>query len=421
MDRGWFRWALAAGLVLSALPALTANAHPAAVDRPGARRVALGVDTTERAGSVSGGIAIHRSHAAALRHPTVAYSVRLRRLGSRRERVRIAGSLYQSYCVGSDIDGSGDHGSPCERRGGDRVPNPRYRLVLEARLYRAAHPGESGRGSVKPFNRPRRATCTLDVHHCPITVSAKRAISAPAAGRRYVNLEVLAWTHSRRWRPGDVLELEGDCRRDRYRRCRPLRANRPKPSDHAERMPTRGQLSVLRLGSAYGSPPDPGAATASSSAVDDPTLDVNGDPTVVHAAKLHDLVSGDVLEARGRVEITGEGFDHDAESWWVLSASPARTAPLANRPDRYASGDSGTNCLGPDSHLNTVADGRCSISQRGAVRVPRGARRTMYLNYVVEAKDRTTSSDPTATVTGGAFRIRCDSQPRPGSGCSVSP
>jgi hypothetical protein len=422
MTRFGLRRGLAvAGLAVAASAVVAAQAVAGSVERPGPREVSLGLDTIERSASVSDGVAIHRSRRAARRDPTVAYSVRLRHLGSRRERVRVAGSIYASYCVGSDIDGSGDRRSPCERLADDGVADPSYDLRLQARLYKARGPSQADSGAASLLSRSRPRTCTWDEHHCPITLSIDRRLAAPNGKRRDVNLEVLAWTYSRRRHPGDLLELEGDCRGDVYRHCRPLAANRPLPGDRSERTSTRGELSVLRLGARYGSAPGPGTVRGSSAAIDHPSLDVNGQPTVVHSAKLEHLRAGDVLEANGRVRIAGQGFDHDAESWWVLSANPARALPLTGRPDRYASGDSGTNCLGPDSHLNTTENGSCSISQRGAITVPAHSRKTMYLNYVVEAKDKTTTAAPTATVTGGRFHVRCDPRPRAGPGCAVSP
>src|SRR5215212_3115477 len=101
MTRFGLRWGLVvAGLTVAALAATGTQAVAASVARPAPRQARLGLDTVERPASVSHGIAIHRSRRAARRHPTVAYSVRLRHLGSRRERVRVAGSIYASYCVG---------------------------------------------------------------------------------------------------------------------------------------------------------------------------------------------------------------------------------------------------------------------------------------------------------------------------------
>jgi hypothetical protein len=421
MRQGSFRGALVAGLSLAALVVFTSTAFPAAVGRPGARHLSLGVDTTERDASVSSGIAIRRSAAAARRHPTVAYSVRLRHLSSRRERMRIVGSIHASYCVGPDIDGTADTGSPCERLAGDDAPNPHYELRLEARLYRAARPGDPSDRSTRLLNPPRSVGCTVDEHHCPITVTVNRTLSSPRGGKPYLNLEVFAWTRSQRWHPSDRLELEGDCLHDDYRRCASLPANRPRRGDPALLRPTEGLLGVLRIGSDYGTPPDPGAAQGSSTTIDEPSLEVNGRPTVVHSARLDHVVVGDVVEAAGRVEIAGHGFDHYAGSWWVLSPSPGTAAPISGAPDRFASPNSGTNCLGPHSHLGTAGDGSCSIAQRAVVTVPAGAATTMYLNYVVVTRDEAAPPNPSATVTGGEFDLRCDSEPRSGPGCAVSP
>jgi hypothetical protein len=53
--------------------------------------------------------------------------------------------------------------------------------------------------------------------------------------------------------------------------------------------------------------------------------------------------------------------------------------------------------------------------------VPAGAPATMYLNYAVVTRDKATPPNPTAAATSGEFSVRCDSQPRPGPGCVVTP
>jgi hypothetical protein len=207
-----------------------------------------------------------------------------------------------------------------------------------------------------------------------------------------------------------------------------LVANQPDP-DHTDRLAdSQGHSNVLWLGPSYGTPPAPETVEESNQRIDDDTVAVDNPnglpdpaPTVVHSERVDNLHPGDVLEAEASgVHLKGVGFDHSAESWWVLSPNAGEDGRFlpATGSGRYMSGRNGINCLDPNHRsINDVfggvvipRDGECFIGQNGAVAVPSNASPTMYLNYVVEAVDGSRGPNPRVDVLGGNFDFKCDPQ-----------
>jgi hypothetical protein len=443
---------------VAVLAVLASLGQAYALDHPDSDEVSLGVDTTEREASLHpDGIAIHSTKAAALADPTPVYSINLQGL-TPPETVRVDTPVAASYCIGSDINGQGNWGSPCRT-----LPSAyRYDLKLEVHLFKAAAPGDTSDGAtfLDGFT-PTPQVCSYELHHCPVREAVETTLTGNA--KPYINAEIIAWRSAAgqacpaiapncrlAWNAGDRLELEGDCYEPNlhpghpttYEDCNPVIGNvadREHPTQLAD---TKGQLSVLRLGSSYVTPPP-----ASSTRIDNAGVEIDegqgADFTVVHSAELINLAPGDVVEADGTVHITGSGFDHSATSWWVLSPDPAEDGKFIPTTGtgpatfgRYVAAKAGPNCLDPNhpsvndmfvnpnpppSQITIPRDGSCSIGQSGAVKVPSCTTATppvcppstMYLNYVVQAKDGSTTASPSATIDSGTFNMTCDPQPRP--------
>src|SRR5215210_8283505 len=93
----------------------------AQVAQPKANGATQKADAVEPPAALKTGVPIYSTQAAALASPVVVYTVRAPKLASN-ERLRIAGSVYPSYCNGADITGGGNAGSPCRNLIGTNGP-----------------------------------------------------------------------------------------------------------------------------------------------------------------------------------------------------------------------------------------------------------------------------------------------------------
>jgi hypothetical protein len=423
--------ALSAAIVTMTVAPGSALASPS--EAPSPAGITVGVDSIPLTASVTGqkGITVHGSRRAARKDPTVVYSVRVRDIG-RGRLIRAIGSVEPAYCVGSDIKGTDHLGSPCQRLAGDHVPNPHYPIEIEAQIYGAHSQQQPRSPSTRALNgADARVRCTFDRHHCPLTVVSDRTPVGPA--KRFINLAVFAWTRSRARQQPDRLDL--DCF-EIGRRCETsVATNGPVAGHPGQRVQQPGQLGVISYGHGY----DTGsAATASSTRVDGADVAVSVSRafeggTVVHSARLDGLEPGDVIEASGVADLTGDGFDHLAGSHWVLARDPQAVAAQSGTPDRYLSALNGVNCLGAEGVLTDYLSGYCSatrepptlpLGQTALGVVGRGAPSTMYLNYVVLASDGTVPDDrtPSAHVDGVSVDVSCSPVPRAAAvpGCAFT-
>lgn len=388
----------------------------------------LGLVSSPHKQAVDGeGIRIYPSRRAAIRHSVVVYSIRVADLRPP-ERVRALATVTPSYCAGRDIKGNDRMGSPCQLLAQDHIPNPHYPVRLQAHLYRANRPGEASRPSTPRLTDGKAgAVCTKARHHCPLTISSTNLLRG--GPKRFINVDLTAWTNSRDWHSDDRLDL--DCFQvDHF--CDSTRANADDPGRPGERVLQAGQLGLIRFGGAFDS-----TVGSQSNRVDRSELPVDpgGDTArvVVHSARLDHLAPGDLLETNGTVDLTGDGYDHLGASYWVLARDPTTVRAASGTPDRYLSGFNGVNCLGKSDLLTGTTSGYCStarkpptlpLRQLGMGRVPANAPETMYLNYVVLASDGSAppGKKPTARVDSGSFKLACHPAPRdPGSPpCSIT-
>jgi hypothetical protein len=435
-DVGPRPWVIVAAAV-ALLALLTVAGRASGLALPGPNEVTLAVDTTEPPSYLyPKGITIHSNYLAARNDPSLGYSINLQNL-TPPEHVRVATSIYASFCASTDITGAGNPGSPCMQL----TQPPDYDVKLEVHLFKASSATEVSDANTSFLNDLPASplVCTEDRHHCPLTATAEKDLSGSA--KDYINADIIAWTTSGKRQPGDRMELEGDCYEvvngtptTSYQNCQPVVGNQPDPNDSdpsngIQLAPTKGQLSVARFGSSYGSS---WVTAPTSHTLNDSALDVNGLATVVHYTRVDNLAPGDVLETYGTVDISGSYFDHAANSWWVLAASPGTKRPTSGTFNRYVSATNATNCLGANGHIKSYTSGYCSttktpptlpVQQVGAVKVPSCTTATppvcppstMYLNYVVQATDGSypQGTTPSATVTSGTFNATCDPQPRP--------
>jgi len=412
------RFPLLAGIVLLGLVAHAVAAVP--------RSGGLGKDSIEASRAVENGIKIRGDSSRANDFPTVIYSVPLASFAAR-EHVRIGTTVYTSYCAPTDVDpndGDGNRGSPCIDAFDGNTSSPRrptYRVDMELRLYKATKPTANADGQ-HFIARSGWRPCTVNRHHCSPTVTVDKSITNSRPGSDlFVNAEIAAYSTSDTRRRGDVLELEGDCydpnaspsRATSYKHCVPLTVNQPHPRAYPILAHTKGQLSVVRFGEDYTA-----AAPHTFSTIRDSTLDINGDATVVHSTRL-DNASGNIVEVDGRVRIHGKGFDHAVESWWLLTSDSSARRPV-DETDRWISGRGTKNCLGPNSTINSPKSGDCSIRQVGAVTVPASASGPLFLNQMVNVKDRSMPPNPSATVRGDSLHVTCD-PPAGVAACSSTP
>lgn len=431
MGRGGYKAIAGGALLLAFLLAPVTGGSAESLSRPAAGSVAAAIDSTPTKRSIRSpkGIEVHAGAEAARADPTVVYSVRLRDLNSG-ERVRLSGTVAPSYCAGSDINGAEREVSPCRVLAHDHVPNPHYPIRLEARLYKATSGSDPGRQQDQPLAVARNI-CTLARHHCPLTLESDTALRG--VSKRFVNLELTAWTRSSDRHEPDRLDL--DCFAV-TKRCESNPTNSTDPSDSDARIHEHGQLGVVRFGARYPGAAGPDPLSATSTRIDGDAVEVNppapheGD--VIQSTRIKGLSAGDLLEVSGAAELSGDGFDHLAASYWVLARDPGSTTAAAGTPDRYLSGFNGVNCLGATGALTSTTSGYCSpfrdpptlpVQQVGLGKVPRTAPSTMYLNYVILASDHSfpPGATPVAHVDSVTTEIACDPLPRAGPkpGCSI--
>jgi hypothetical protein len=439
--------AAAAAVALLAFLAIVARAP--ALGPPGPDAVTFESDTTERWQSLRDGIPIKDSYFDAhTGGQTVVYSTKLDSAPAN-VRARIATSVAASYCIAPDIlqgDNEGSVGSPCTDRYGGGTPNnpnddrrPGYPIDLEVHIYKVSGGGfgaeSDGHTWLAKSNPPWGPPCDENKHHCQVRATVDRTttpIVNPNPGTDlYINVEIIAWSNSAARLPGDLLELGGECTpQTNYNNCDPVEANQPDPGHPNFLQDTTGHSNVLWLGSSYGTPPAPETVDKSSARIDDDTIPVGPGGVVVHHERVDNLEPGDVVEAEASgVDLQGHGFDHSADSWWVLAPNTTERGLPQSLPvggsSRYMSGKNGINCLDlTNPAINGKFNGECSVGQNGAITVPLNAPSTMWLNYVVRAKDGSTAgATPHATVLDGHFDFKCDPQPRvpPDLPCSFAP
>ncbi len=411
---GFKRKALLLGTSVGVVSWLGIAGAGLALQPPAPTSLSVGVDSvpSDRALESSRGITIHNSARSARRKPIVAYSVRLGHFDPP-ERVSLGGAVAPSYCVGSDIDGTDRAVSPCRKLAKDHIPNPHYKIEIEARLYSARSSSDPGSPSQEPLARAR-VTCTFARHHCPLTLRSDTVLKKRPG--RFANLELSAWTHSSDWHRPDRMDL--DCFATAGR-CQTTPTNSIDPDDPSRLVQTHGRLGVIRYGERYATNGREGPVSASSNRVDDADVVVNppsfAQGTVVHSARLEGLQAGDVIEASGSTELTGQAYDHFGGGYWVLAGDPTTRVAQAGTTDRYLSAFNGVNCLGESDMLTGTTSGYCSslrdpptlpLAQAGFGKVPADAPSTMYLNFVVIASDL--SYPPGATPTAHADSVTTD-------------
>jgi len=396
--------------------------------------VAQKADAVEPPAALKTGIPIYPRRAAARKHPIVIYTLYAPRLSSG-ERVNIAGSDHTSYCRPSDISGNGNPGSPCRMLTGGEAPDPYdYTVHLEIHVYQAESATAKSSGQSEDWLANSSRLCTFHFHHCAFT--AKNNVTGLSRGSgKYINLELAAWTSSGEWESGQMLEVEGDCVNDNYGDCV------PRPNDD-QRTKSKGQLSVIRMGSGYS-----GTVTAPTQAqFTQAYIDINTSgtqrPQVVYSRPIYGVEQGDVIEAAGGMQLDGTQpcapdyctlngspdptyvFHHNVQAWWLLATSPLHKR--ADSDERYISGADIQNCQSSDG----TDAGLCRLQQLGAVTAPAPPDdRTMYLNFVGVAKDTshegpsTNGVTPKVQLATGQFDASCNPRVFPDSGslCRFSP
>jgi hypothetical protein len=340
--------------------------------------------------------------------PVVVYSVPLSNV-SPNETLRIEGQVSLSRCNNTDVPtgggpGAGDDGSPCEtHKSYGYEPHIQARLVLR-----------DGHGAVVLDTMDY--VCTLELHHCPLIVTAHKTGLNVAHGS--IDVEVIAYTSPGDHPSNDVVELEGECDHDRYNPCHPgpqSAADEQKPGNE-----TQGQLTVVRSTAAAAAKSIHGSAPIHDRIPITTASDHSGGPTLLFSQKLEHLRPGDVIEASATVGGKNDPknapykFDHFFGSWIFLTSSPTDTRPMGPGA-RWISPFDGKNCD------TGVPGGTCKRDQVGAALVPAdvapGA--TMYVNVAGWAIEKGPHSqgisgkilDVPATPVP-SFYVLCTSTPR---------
>jgi hypothetical protein len=427
-----------------ALFLLVGRVYAVQVARPQSNQAVQKADDVEPPAALKTGIPIYPSQGAARSHPLVVYSLYAPSLGSG-ERVRIAGSNHMSYCAVSDINPrTGNAGSPCKRLTGGSAPDPYdYTVQVEIHAYQA--PSATAKSSGKPSGWLADATrlCTRHYHHCAFTVK-NNVTGLTSRKGQYINQEVIAWTDSPDRESGQMMELEGNCINGTgYGNCN------PQPNDDQQTL-SKGQLSVIRMGSSYS-----GTATAAAdSEFTQPYIEINTSgqfqKQVVYSKPIYGVDAGDAIEASAGMQLDGTqpcapyyctlngspdpnygspdpsyAFQHAVEGYWLLATSPSDKN--GGSGDRFISATDIQNCQGADG----TQDGLCRLQMMGAVTAPTPpADHTMYLNFVALAFDNSNEGPstpngvtPKAKLSDGQFDRSCNPRLFPDSGslCRFSP
>jgi hypothetical protein len=380
---------------------------------PGAREVTLGFDKTEPGAAVSGGVWVHRGTRPRRSQARVIYSVAVPSLG-RAETLRVRGVVGLTHCNESDQQpGGGAHvgtkHSPCESvadpyslRG-----NRQYVPRIAGRVFLGASRSKHGR----PLGRWQVERCDSERHHCPIVTHTH--LNRPPTRHRtmYLNFAVTAFDRSarmgRRHRPVDVVELNGECKHHDYdppgdrRHCVPvLRAANSR---------TTGELKVIRFGAAR----SPSRLHRTRRLINR-QVPVRAHPRgsgvparIVLRQPLRHLSPGDIVDASAAFHLRdhpGDGyvFRHFVRGQLFLSGDPAALRPTASgrSPDRWIAGSAGTNCANAGSG--------CEIESTGAVAVPQGAPRRMWVEYAAYAVDRGGVNGARTDVSHGRMTAAVD-------------
>lgn len=406
--------------------------------------VAIECDSTENAAEVRKGLAIGASQEIA--SPAVIYSTPI---SQRTANAQTPGNLLYhtdvqtdvSYCIKPDIDpddGNGNPGSLCQKAFKANNANgyvlPKYDVHLRLTVYvsdvRDATYKDGDR-VIGTFD----LECPQVKHHCPIHANFDDTASPktnPYPGKQlYVNVSEKAWKDSGPnggppYDTDDVLELEADCAADRYDTCQTSsRVNNQVDPDTGVRNITKGQLSVVELGSSYT------ASTTVQRTLTAPAKALSshgGRTTYLFTEPSYDVRAGDIVEPQLLpVDVKGNNFDHDLQTRFVLTTNPSiAETNLRTGPARFASAQTSTGCFNP---LHTDPDfyggGTCEdYSQGGAVVSPYSASTTspVYMIFIVTATDGSTGTadDPTGNEhdttagpefpAGTTFQFTCDSQ-----------
>ena len=232
----------------------------------------------------------------------------------------------------------------------------------------------------------------------------------------YMNLAVTAFDRSarlgRRHRALDVVELNGECRHHDYNPDADRDGN---PSDDRQycvpvlkgaKSRTTGELKVIRFGKARHSSP----ARASHKLVNR-HIRVRAHPRgsgvparIILRQRLRHLAPGDVIDATARFHLRDHPgghyvFRHFVRAHMFLTSKRDALKPDTSRagPGRWISGSAGTNC--PHQYAG------CELKKVGAVTVPEGAPRTMWVNYVGYAVDRGGVNGALTDVSHGRMRV----------------
>lgn len=173
-------------------------------------QTATSTDVTEAVRQMTRGIPITRDRDSGQR---VVYSVPMDT--SRGDSVMARTAFSVSICKENDLKphggpNRGDKGSPCEQ-----LSRPiTYPVKVAVRVVVGRGPSDT-RGVAS--TNWREATCTPDMHHCATNLVFRDV--PVAGGGSHVNL-VLSAVSGQAGGP-DILELEGDCRKDDYHKCDP--------------------------------------------------------------------------------------------------------------------------------------------------------------------------------------------------------
>jgi hypothetical protein len=407
----------------------------AQVGAPQANQALQKADDVEPAAALKSGIPIYPSQSAARKHPLVVYSVYAPRLASS-EQVHLAGSNHMSYCTSADIGPSGNAGSPCKRLTGGSAPDPyTYTVHVEIHAYQASSATAKSGGQPSGWLADATRLCTWHYHHCAFTVKNNLTGLSSKKGQ-YINQEVTAWTDSPDWESGQMMELEGNCVNGTgYANCD------PQPNDDQATL-SKGQLSVIRMGSSYSGTVTAPTATQFTQPYIQINTSGNFQKQVVYSRPIYSVDTGDAIEAAAGMQLDGTQpcapdsctlngspdpayvFQHAVEGYWLLATSPSDKN--AGAGERYISATDIQNCQGADG----TQDGLCRLQMLGAVTAPTPpASHTMYLNFVALAFDTSNEGPSTNGVTPkvhlstGQFDAACDPSVLPDAGalCRFSP
>jgi hypothetical protein len=388
---------------------------------PRAREVTLGFDKTEPGSRVSRGIPVSSAAHPRRSQSRVVYSVALPRLG-RAEKLRIRGVVGLTHCNESDKQpGGGAHAgtqhSPCERLSNPYgLPgNRQYVPRMAARAFLGSSRSKRGR----PVGRWPVERCDSERHHCPLIIHTHLNRPPDRHRRMYMNFAVTAFDRKarlgRHHRSLDVVELNGECKHHDYN---PDADGDGNPSDDRQycvpvlkgaRSRTTGELKVIRFGAAR----NPSRPRANHKLIHS-HIRVRAHPRgsgvparIILRQRLRRLSPGEIVDATAGFHLRDHPggdyvFRHFVRAHIFLTGKRNALKPRASRhsPDRWISGSAGTNC--PNRYAG------CEIEKVGAVTVPRGAPRTMWVDYVAYAVDRGGVNGALTDVSHGRMSAAVD-------------